>query len=232
MNHPPFQNYHYSNYPLLSNFNLYGWRPDPFLSDDENYMDIVLLVTRSSTCTAHGHVGCLLVNPSSDDNSTISSLHKSKEEDEQISIDKESIPIVERLEARLLENVLGAATNASLFHETDSDIHAEIACLGQACKNRNSTEGCTAYITIHPCKRCFAALVAFGVKRIVSRRLPPGDICRVAEREGIAVAALTRDQNRSQMKRINELVNSNITDEELMAIVERRRKWRKDVVKK
>lgn len=193
-------------YPLLDKFSLYGWKPNQSLTDDENYMDIVLLVTRSSVCTAHGHVGCLLVDPT---------LVPARSNETQAD-----------LERRICNSVIGAATNASLFNEADSDIHAEIACLGQACKNRNSTENATAYITIHPCKRCFAALVAFGVKRIVSRQLPPRNICQVAEREGMAVAELTREMNRLQMKRINEIFNVERTDEELMEDIQRRRRWR------
>ena len=120
-------------------------------------------------------------------------------------------------------NTKNESTKEFLAREKDctSDIHAEISALGQACRSYQSTEGCTAYITIPPCKRCFAALVAFGVKRIVTRQVSPKIIRETAHEHGMEVFNLTREQNRSQMERINRLVNKNKTDEELMDIAER-----------
>lgn len=216
--------------PALERFDLHGWRPCPTLSDDENFLDIVLLLTRSSTCKTSGRVACVLVD----------TAFKSR-----LSVDNKRVlggnqaESVEELERRLFGSIIGAATNAPLFAPTDSDIHAEISCLGQACNNKHAVRGCTAYITIHPCKRCFAALVAFGVGRIVSRQMPPKQIVDCAHRNGIEVSELTKDMNRSQMKRINELVSATRdseetggerqacrTDEELMEYVARRKKWR------
>ena len=42
----------------------------------------------------------------------------------------------------------------------------------------------------------------------------------------MAVAELTREMNRLQMKRINEIFNVERTDEELMEDIQRRRRWR------
>ena len=217
--------------PALQSFDLYGWRPDPSLSDDENFLDIVLLLTRSSTCKTSGRVACVLVD-------TTLMFQPSVKNKRHFDDNKEES--VEDLERRLFGSIIAAATNAPLFAPTDSDIHAEISCLGQACNNRHAVRGCTIYITIHPCKRCFAALVAFGVGRIVSRQMPPKQIVDCAHRNGIEVAELTRDMNRSQMKRINELVSTanglgeetggnraaRRTDGELMEYVESRKKWR------
>ena len=162
--------------------------------------------------------------PATDD---VGNLNSSKE-----------IESVEDLERRLFSRIIGAATNRPLFAPTDSDIHAEVSCLGQACNSRHAVQGCTVYITIHPCKRCFAALVAFGVGRIVSRQIPPKQIVDCAHRNGIEVAELSREMNRSQMKRINELIAAASegdadagnrtcrTDEELMEYIARRKKWR------
>mmetsp|Transcript_24722 Transcript_24722/g.50726 ORF Transcript_24722/g.50726 Transcript_24722/m.50726 type:complete len:233 (-) Transcript_24722:1923-2621(-) len=194
---------------LCSSFNLHGWRPDPSLTDDENYMDMVLLITRSSTCKTSGRVGCVLV-----DTAIISSTSNGENE------------TVEELEMRLFGCIIGAATNSPLFAPTDSDIHAEISCLGQACNSNHAVRGCTAYITIAPCKRCFAALVAFRIGRIVSRQLPPQLISDCAARNGIQVDELTREMNRKQMARINGLINTGRSDEELMEYVQRRKKWR------
>ena len=216
----------------LESFDLHGWRPDPNLCDDENFLDIVLLLTRSSTCRTSGRVACVLVD-------TTLMVQPSVKNKRHFDDNKEES--VEDLERRLFGSIIGAATNAPLFAPTDSDIHAEISCLGQACNNKHAVRGCTIYITIHPCKRCFAALVSFGVGRIVSRQMPPKQIVDCAHRNGIEVAELTRDMNRSQMKRINELVSTanglgeeavrkqqacRRTDEELMEYVARRKKWR------
>mmetsp|Transcript_29286 Transcript_29286/g.38283 ORF Transcript_29286/g.38283 Transcript_29286/m.38283 type:complete len:185 (-) Transcript_29286:192-746(-) len=166
-------------------------------------MDLVLIITRSSACQIQGHVAALLVDPS------LCSQNNNLD-----------------LERQFFEKIIGAGTNSPLFHEADSDIHAEIACLGQACRNRRSAEGCTAYITIPPCKRCFAALVSFGVKRILSRQSPPALICDAAKRHGIDIIFFTQDTNRKQMKRINELFNKGVTDHDLMDMAEKRKKWR------
>lgn len=200
-----------ANCPFLSQFNLYGWRPDPSLCDDENYMDMVLLITRSSTCATSGRVGCVLV-----DTSIIPRLDIGEEES------------VDWLERRLFGCIVGAATNSPLFAPTDSDIHAEISCLGQACNSNHAARGCTAYVTIAPCKKCFAALVAFHIGRIVSRQLPPKLISDCASRNGIQVAELTREMKRKQMARINALINTGRTDAELMAYVARRKTWREE----
>mmetsp|Transcript_3289 Transcript_3289/g.4793 ORF Transcript_3289/g.4793 Transcript_3289/m.4793 type:complete len:94 (+) Transcript_3289:882-1163(+) len=66
--------------------------------------------------------------------------------------------------------VIAASTNQSLFTPNSSDIHAEVAALGQACQNGKMTMGCTAYITMPPCKKCFMSLYASGITRIVSRK--------------------------------------------------------------
>ena len=131
---------------------------------------------------------------------------------------------------RIFSNILGAATNVALFgtKEVTSDIHAEISALGQACQASHSTTGCTAYITIPPCKRCFAALVAFGIRRIVTRQESPPEIRETAVQYGMEVLSLTREQNRGQMQRINQLVNYNRTDQELMEIAERNKIQRRE----
>ena len=145
-------------------FDLYGWKPDPTLSDDENYMDIVFLITRnrSRDLGQQGHMGCLIVRQSNESNGNQST-------DEQSHSDK------------IYQGILGAATNTPLFgtKECTSDIRkfllynpgvrsidetvmnikknvsfffkmkdAEIVALGQACRASQSTESCTAYITI------------------------------------------------------------------------------------
>merc|ERR1712150_139875 len=94
---------------------------------------------------------------------------------------------------------------------------------GQACRSKQSTENCTAYITIPPCKRCFAALVTFGIKRIITRKQSPKLIRDTAARHGIQVENFSWEMNRRHMERINQLVNTDKTDKELMEIAEQNR---------
>lgn len=181
------------------------FKTNPSLSDDENYMDIVFLITRSSVDGQQGHMGAIVVRPS------IQHQHPQNQH-----------------QRRIFRGILGAATNLPLFGEKNctSDIHAEISALGEACQSGQSTQGCTMYITIPPCKRCFAALVAFGITRIVTRQVSPRIIHETASKHAMAVVNFDRDTNRRQMERINKLVNKDRTDEELMEIAERNRKQR------
>ena len=43
----------------------------------------------------------------------------------------------------------------------------------------------TAYVTMAPCKRCFASLLSAGVERIVCRQAPPEIIAKVAQKHQI-----------------------------------------------
>jgi deoxycytidylate deaminase len=238
---------------LSEQFYLYDWTPDPKLSDDENYLDLVFIITRNtggrpntSQSSQHpsqqqqqpqGHMGALIVRPTS--TSQLSTYDKTSAgcSDRIMMSDKNN----EKYESRIWDNILGAATNTPLFISDDddndcdndrhgtttsqrktnnkknnkspanaSDIHAEISALGQACKSSQSTEGCTAYITIHPCKRCFGALVAFGITTIVTRQSErnwSSVTLRTAQSRGIVVRTLSYDEQRRQMERINMLVN-------------------------
>jgi deoxycytidylate deaminase len=111
--------------------------------------------------------------------------------------------------------------HSPLFDGMDvtSDIHFEINALALVCRSSQSTEGCTAYIPIHPCKRCFAALVTFGIRRIVCRRESTLLNCQTAAARNIEVSHLSYQQQRCQMKRIYQLVNDERTDEQLMELL-------------
>lgn len=128
---------------VLKGFQLHGWHPDPELSEDENCVDLVMLLTRNSTCR-QGHMACLIVRPVlCGDDLSLSSL---------------------------LDRIVTAANNSTVYKERDSDNHAEINAVGMAAKLGKATNGCTSVITMPPCKRCFGALVAAGIGRIVSTR--------------------------------------------------------------
>jgi deoxycytidylate deaminase len=78
-----------------------------------------------------------------------------------------------------------------LFIENQSDIHAEVAVIGAACKRGLSTEKMTAYVTMPPCKRCFGLLVAASLKRIVARHDPPQLLKDVAIKHNISFVPMS-----------------------------------------
>jgi deoxycytidylate deaminase len=157
-----------------------------------------------------------------------------QDDDNNNDEDEDNAIITNFDERQFYENIVGIGTNTSLFNnnECTSDIHAEINALGEVCRrqNQSTSENCTAYITIPPCKRCFAALVTFGIKRIVTRQQSSKLIQDTAVKYGIECKHFNQTEKRNQMIRINKLVNPNQTDEELMKITEQmqfKRKVRK-----
>lgn len=196
---------------LLKPFNLFGWRPRSDASLDENYMEMVMLVTRNSICL-QGYMACIIVNP---------------RKIEQFSS-------VQELERSLYGAIVGIANNMPLFSELDSDIHAEIGALGKACRLGSATEGCTAYITMPPCKRCFAALLSSGIKRIVSRRPFAETILPVAEKNGIEIVALV--ESPEQTAKMHSLTKSGSHEgersAERQAEIEEQRKRRREATAK
>lgn len=129
-------------HPIFNGFQVHGWIPDPTLSENENYMDMIMLLTRNSKCR-QGHMACALVRPEESDPSSSSSL---------------------------LDRIVTIANNTSVYREFDSDNHAEINAICEAAKTGKATIGCTIFITMPPCKRCFGAIIAAGIRRIVSTR--------------------------------------------------------------
>jgi dCMP deaminase len=45
-------------------------------------------------------------------------------------------------------------------------IHAETNAIITAAIHGVSTDGCSAYVTMHPCSRCSAALINAGIKNV------------------------------------------------------------------
>jgi tRNA(Arg) A34 adenosine deaminase TadA len=114
---------------------------------------------------------------------------------------------LEKQQCSLTDRIIGMATNQSLYKPGESDIHAEIAALGQAAQSPwASTAGCTAYITMPPCRRCFGALLCAGIGRIVSRHTPNSFMQCIAEKHGIEMLGLENEQE--QRYRVNALVQS------------------------
>jgi len=180
----------------LADFNVFNWKPDPSISFDENIMDLVMLLTRNSICT-QGHMACILVDPSRVRVVSSSSSAAAA----AIADDDDS---VENLLRRIDESIISAEINRSLFKPRNSDIHAEIGALGNATRRGMKTEGCTAFITMPPCKACFGALFASGIKRIVTRIkcLPP--VSDAAQSQGIELTLLSDEGSRTA--RINTAI--------------------------
>jgi tRNA(Arg) A34 adenosine deaminase TadA len=232
----------------LSKFELRGYRPSAVLSDDENYMDIVMIITRSSMLR-QGSMGCVLVRP----NVAADGERQVANDDSQQHDDRGICDILGR--------IIAAATNTSLFRHNDSDVHAEINAIGQVAKRNNlvqthesahdySTQGATAYITVSatfasggdvemischltsrlymkllhlvvsnqmpPCKNCFGALYASGIKRIVSRMEHPGILRKAAREVGIDMSSFTHQQLTDQKVRLDRLFARGSVDNELL----------------
>jgi len=198
----------------LSKFDMYGYQPSPTLSEDENYMDIVMIITRSSLLR-QGSMGCILVRQPA-----------AAEEDNNNHTDH-----------NIFNRVIAAAINSSIFKQGDSDVHAEINALGQVAKSKSksqeSTMNCTAYITMPPCNNCFGALYSAGIKRIVTRKPYRQALLEAASHLGIEMQSLTKDEFDNQKVRLAELF-SNDTDDNINKNMKkhqeviRRRRQKKD----
>jgi len=212
-------------------FELYGWSPDASLSIDENYMDLVMLVTRSSLLK-QGSMACIIVKPEKGNLQGKPRDHTNVIESENLS---KNTPDDNHgdLKTKLFENTLAVATNNWLYNDMESDIHAEVAALGNACRGGYCTQNATAYITMPPCKKCFGSLFVSGITRIVSRQSPIPTIQKIAKERGIEIVDLSL-KAKAQMERINELVKSHNSGNHHMRhqsedeIVERRKRRREE----
>jgi dCMP deaminase len=187
---PPADSSQSSPSPHLKPYHLYSWHPDESRSFDENYMDIVMILTRSVQFR-QGSMGCIVVNEPNPPTKDYS---------------------------KFFNGIIGANTNQALFTPNDSDIHAEIATLGSCLQNGISTKDATVYITMPPCKRCFGALCAAGIKRIVSSKEYVKAITDGAEARNIELVTMSGGFFNQQKDRISDLIKSdgqecNVTDE-------------------
>ena len=197
----------------LSKFNMYGYIPSQSVSEDENYMDIVMIITRSSLLR-QGSMGCILV--------------RSTAEEEDGSNHTKYI----------FNRIIAAANNSSIFKAGDSDVHAEVNALGQVAKSQaqQSTLNCTAYITMQPCNNCFGALYSAGIKRIVTRKPYRQALLEAASHLGIEMKSLTKDEFDNQKVRLAEFFSNDTDDNVNMNMkhqeVIRRRRQKKDGARK
>ncbi len=190
----------------LHKFQLYNWKPNVNLSDDVNYMDLVMLITRNSLLK-QGSMGCIIVkhkeNNEENGDRIIDKLNKEKEDQNGSN----ELKLFHQLES----SILAASTNESFYNSNSSDIHAEMIALSECNKNGNisSTANATIYITMPPCKKCFSVLVKSGITRIVTRIPCVEVLVKIAEREGVALFDLSDTDamfSKTQNDRIEEFI--------------------------
>lgn len=161
---------------ILSSYKTFAWEADETLTDDQNWMDLVLLITRSSQLK-QGGMACILVQPHS--HSTMqcnNGIHN--------------------------QIIVSIATNKELYKTNSSDVHAEIVAIGSAARRGRSTAQCTAYITMPPCKNCFAALVEAGIQRIVTLYPAPDHFLPLLDRYNIEMIGLNDPDQRIRVQQI------------------------------
>ena len=171
-----------SNSELLSagqSYPIFNWRPNPDISRDENYLDLLMLVTRNSTCK-QGSMACFLIEGS-----------EFKDNDMKNNLTAESY----------ISSIISCNNNTWMYRRNHSDVHAEICAISSAARRGVRTDGCCAFITMPPCKKCFSALVEAGVQRIVSRFESAQDVLKVAQRVGIEMVFI-KDTDVSKARRL------------------------------
>jgi deoxycytidylate deaminase len=106
----------------------------------------------------------------------------------------------------IYDDILVVTNNMPFYKPNDSEIHAEIAAIGQASNQGIKVDGATAYITMPPCPRCLPALCVAGIKRIVSRHPLNDKLQAAATKHGIVYKKIDNQENEERMARINQLV--------------------------
>ena len=210
-------------------YETHGFHADPTLSDDENLMTMCMLVTRNSVCT-QGHMGCILVKDTS--------AHANMKEGDRgngIHVAASATSgAPQHKEQPLFQRIIGVATNKPLYSELDSDVHAEIGAIGDAARRGNCTEGCTAYITMPPCKNCFGALMSSGCKRVVSPRSASAVVEAAEKARGVEMVTIEPKVIDRIKGRIHALINEAGGDDDVekrKADIAAKRKARKEASK-
>jgi deoxycytidylate deaminase len=98
--------------------------------------------------------------------------------------------------------------NDSMINKTNSNINHDATAGADSILSSSSSSSpvtYTAYITMPPCMKCFAALVIANVTRIVSRYSSRCDKIRFAsERYGITMISLNAEERHEQTRRVND----------------------------
>ena len=184
-----------TNFPYLKEVKELSWKPNSNSTDDDNYMDVVMIITRSVKLK-QGSMGCIIVRPNTEEEQNISKTEKDF----------------------FFEKIIGASSNLSLFKPDDSDIHAEVAAIGVCSQNGNRTKGCTIYITMPPCKKCFGAIYAAGIRRIVTMKDCAPTISIAAKEKGIELVSMSREFSLNQRKRMNILFDNKNSERSIKRI--------------
>jgi deoxycytidylate deaminase len=166
----------------VSSFELYSYVPPTKCESDDDslqynltdriYMDITLLVTRTSICQ-QGFMGCLVVKPTSVKPTSAYTILKPDTDADTDTTTTSSTTTPSTTTPSLTalkENILITQVNVPFYSNFDSDVHAEIHAIATAAGAGVSLKDTTVYISMPPCKNCFQALVKAGVRRIVSRK--------------------------------------------------------------
>ena len=177
------------DFTTLSSFETYKWTPLSALSIDENFLDLTLMVNRSSVCH-QGLMGCIVVRPQSND--------------PNYTTKPDPPPSLEFY----TERVILASVNTPFYKPFSSDVHAEINAISAAAKAGIPTINTYAYISMPPCCNCFQALVQAGVKRMVSRRNACESVLAAAEQNGSVELVDIRDTQESMQRRMDIVKNS------------------------
>ena len=215
-------------------YQMHGYRPRqetdaPAITDDEQYLTLCLLVTRNSVCT-QGHMGCLLVRGASLEDRA-EQQDKSCNEGRTLESERDD---PNQYEENIHRRIIGAATNRPLYSKRDSDVHAEIGAIGDAARRGHSTEGCTAYIAMPPCKNCFGALVSAGCRRVVAPRQPNKTVATAAVAEGVEMVTIDAEISDRIRGRIDALIHAgdgNGDAEKRQEEIAAKRKARKEAAK-
>lgn len=205
---------------MASSYETYGWEPCDTITDHENFMDLVLLITRSSKLK-QGSMACILVRPPAEILETEQQSCDDNDDDGNENASRKRTKLLTN--NNLTDRIITIATNQSFYKENESDIHAEIVAISQVASSRLSTsitstvhEYCShdngstmtnvtptthnaiAYITMPPCKRCFAALVTAGITQIVSRYQSADIIQTIANQRNIQMIVIPENRIRIQ----------------------------------
>ena len=82
--------------------------------------------------------------------------------------------------------------------------------MGEAARHGRVTDGCTAYITMPPCRKCFAALYTAGICRVMSVHKPPAHYEKFQNK--IAMEGATNvEEHRARVRAIIEAYKSTTT---------------------
>jgi len=179
---------HTLDFTTITTFDIYDWSPDATISIDENFLDVALMVCRTSVCV-QGLMGCIFVKP-------LPAPHVPADLSAELTAEF------------YLSAIIASSINTPFYKVLTSDIHAEINAISACSRAGIATEKASAYISMPPCKDCFQALIQAGVRRIVSRKNACEAVVRVAGELGGVTLVDLKDSEESIERRLRIVRNS------------------------